>query len=98
LTTVDVFPSAGEDYPFSLQHDLDLPVAYAPIQPSIPLSSSFAVMETHEMQYSLSSEHSLQQFHSHGFVGSGTQVPSRLPNTAYQSLDAGLSNAYELYG
>ncbi|KAF7131114.1 hypothetical protein CNMCM5793_004101 [Aspergillus hiratsukae] len=93
-TTGNFFP--GADYTVYPQQDL--PVAYAPIQPSIPLPSSFAAIETHEMQYSLSSEHSLQQFHSHGFVGSGTQVSSRLPNTAFQSLDTDLSNSYEFSG
>ncbi|RHZ64494.1 hypothetical protein CDV55_104033, partial [Aspergillus turcosus] len=97
-TTGNFFP--GADYTFCLQHDLDLdlPVGYAPMQPSIPLPSAFPVMATHAMQYSLSSEHYLQQFHNHGLEGFGTQASFRSPIIAYQSLDSGLNNGYQFSG
>ncbi|GIK05423.1 hypothetical protein Aspvir_009533 [Aspergillus viridinutans] len=50
-----------------MQHDL--PVSYAPIQQSIPLPSAVPVMAMNETQYSLFSEHSMQQFHSQGLGG-----------------------------
>lgn len=95
-TTGNFFP--GADYTFCLQHDLDLPVGYAPMQPSIPLPSAFPVMSTHVIQYSLSSEHYLQQFHNHGLAGFGTQASFRSPIIAYQSLDSGLNNGYQFSG
>ncbi|RHZ66715.1 C2H2-type zinc finger protein [Aspergillus thermomutatus] len=93
-TSGDFFP--GADYTFYLQHNL--PMSYAPIQPSIPLPSAVPVMAMHQMQYSLSDEHPLQQFHGQGLVGFGTQASFRSPITAYQGLDRGSSGGYQFCG